>query len=150
VVKLAEFEIPGIGAPIGAAAHGFRFNEPDFPDLTGRLGRADLNELDWHDDHAPLARIKRHPDSKRTTLFVSSSTTSHLIGPSEERNMQVLDDTFGHAYQPWSVYVREWRQDHFIVWDDVGLQHCPKALLPHMKRTLFRFTGIAEQWQGFR
>jgi alpha-ketoglutarate-dependent taurine dioxygenase len=88
--------------------------------------------------------LKRHPDSGRTALFVNLSTTDHIVGLSEERNRQLLDDIFGHAYQSRFTYAHEWQPDVFVVWDNIGLQHRRDSPQRNVRRTLFRFPGVAE------
>ena len=88
--------------------------------------------------------VKHHPDSDRPALFLSASTTDHLVGLSEERSRQLLADALSHAYQDRFIYSHTWASHEFVVWDNIGLQHRRDTPTPGLVRTLFRFPGVTE------
>jgi alpha-ketoglutarate-dependent 2,4-dichlorophenoxyacetate dioxygenase len=66
--------------------------------------------------------VRRHPGSKRKTLYLSAHA-SHVVGwPVPEGRILLYDLTF-HATRPEFVYRHEWRVGDLVIWDNRCTMH---------------------------
>ncbi len=83
---------------------------------------------DWNEDerrkNAPVPQrlVRRHPGSKRLSLFLASHAGAIHGWPMPEARVY-LRDLIEHATQRQFVYSHEWRQWDLVMWDNRVMMH---------------------------
>ncbi len=90
--------------------------------------RGSLGMTDFTDEERAMFRpvrqrlVRTHPVTGRRSLYLSSHAGTILGMPTPEARI-LLRDLNEHATQPRFVYVHEWRQWDFIMWDNRQMMH---------------------------
>ncbi len=90
--------------------------------------RGSLGMSDFTDEERSMFRpvrqrlVRTHPVTGRRSLYLSSHAGAIVDMPMPEARI-LLRDLTEHATQPRFVYVHEWRQWDFIMWDNRQMMH---------------------------
>ena len=83
--------------------------------------------------------VRAHPESGRTTLFVSPGFTVRICEVGEAESRELLDMLFAHATRPEVHYRHKWRPGQLVACDNRATMHCATGgYAPPARRTLFR------------
>lgn len=93
----------------------------------------------------PLAR--RHPDTGRTALYVSS-LVGGFEGVDEAAGRELLDELVAHAARPERLYGHPWRQGDLIIFDDVGTMHRRDSSNPEQTRVMRQLSTMLTDTEG--
>jgi alpha-ketoglutarate-dependent taurine dioxygenase len=69
----------------------------------------------------PIAKL--HPRTGATVLYVCEQMTKEIVGLTHTESEALLEALFEHMYDPAAQFQHEWRQNDFVVWDNVAIQH---------------------------
>ena len=77
------------------------------------------------DESPPVSHplIRRHPWSKRSSLYINPNRISHIDGWDDDKSDVVLDALYEHALQPCFQYRHVWRDGDLVVWDNRCTMH---------------------------
>lgn len=99
----------------------------------------DALEAVWH----PL--VRRHPVTRRHSLFISPHTMDQVEGLSEADSRALLDELIAFAQQDRFVYRHRWTRDDVIMWDNRCTMH---AVTPfdnaRVRRIMHRTTLVGD------
>jgi len=107
--------------------------------------RALLGFTDWNaaerEQNAPVPHrlVRRHPNTGRLSLFLSSHAGEIRGWPTPEARM-FLRDLTEHATQPAFVFAHRWRQWDLVIWDNRVVMHRARAYERTEVRDLHRTT----------
>ena len=108
----------------------------------GQIGVTDF--LPGEREKYPPSRqrlVRRHPGSKRKTLYLSAHA-SHIAGwPVPEGRLLLYDLTL-HATQPEFVYSHKWRVGDLVIWDNRCTMHRGRPHDDRYPRDLRRATTL--------
>ena len=90
---------------------------------------------------SPQRLVRRHPGSKRKTLYLSAHA-SHIVGWPIADGRLLLLDLNAHAIQPDFVYRHEWRVGDLVIWDNRCTMHRGRAHDETQPRDLRRATTL--------
>ena len=93
----------------------------------------------------PLAR--RHPDTGRTALYVSSLVAG-IEGVDEAAGRELLDELVVHATRPERLYGHPWREGDLIIFDDVGTMHRRDSSDPEQLRVMRQLSTMLTDTEG--
>ena len=116
------------------AMHVFDYQVTQTPD--GGFDRASLP----HHTH-PVFR--RHPQTNRSSLYVSELMTDEIIGLPEQESRDLLELLFAHLRREEFVYEHAWRPGDLIIWDNRCCNHARNDF-PRDERRLLRRLTIKE------
>ena len=86
----------------------------------------------------PVAR--RHPETGRTSLYVSPGYTIGIEGLPEDEAQALLAELFAHQGQQQFVYRHRWQQGTLLMWDNRCLVHAATGGYQGHRRLLHRIT----------
>jgi alpha-ketoglutarate-dependent 2,4-dichlorophenoxyacetate dioxygenase len=107
--------------------------------------RATIGFTDFTDEEraamppVPQRLVRRHPGSKRQTLYLASHA-SHIIGWPVPEGMLLLRELIEHATQPEFVYTHRWRVGDLVIWDNRCTMHRGRRFDETQRRDLRRVT----------
>jgi len=108
----------------------------------GQIGFTDF--LPGEREKYPPSRqrlVRRHPGSKRKTLYLSAHA-SHIVGwPVPEGRLLLYDLTL-HATRPEFVYSHKWRVGDLVIWDNRCTMHRGRPHDDRYPRDLRRATTL--------
>ena len=81
-----------------------------------------------------------HPDTGRTSLFVSRLMTTRIIELAEDESNAVLERLFEHEEKPEFVYEHAWTPGDLVMWDDRCTNHARTHFAKTERRQLRRTT----------
>jgi alpha-ketoglutarate-dependent 2,4-dichlorophenoxyacetate dioxygenase len=90
---------------------------------------------------SPQRLVRRHPGSKRKTLYLSAHA-SHIVGWPIADGRLLLLDLNAHAIRPDFVYRHEWRVGDVVIWDNRCTMHRGRAHDETQPRDLRRATTL--------
>jgi len=90
---------------------------------------------------SPQRLVRRHPGSKRKTLYLSAHA-SHVIGSPVADGRLLLLDLNAHATQPAFVYRHQWRVGDLVIWDNRCTMHRGRPHDETQPRDLRRTTTL--------
>jgi alpha-ketoglutarate-dependent taurine dioxygenase len=93
----------------------------------------------------PLAR--RHPDTGRTALYVSS-LVGGFEGVDEAAGLELIDELVAHATRPERLYAHPWREGDLIIFDDVGTMHRRDSSDPEQLRVMRQLSTMLTDTEG--
>lgn len=64
-----------------------------------------------------------HPRTGKTMLYVSEQQTRELVGLLSDDGAELLEALLAHLYRAQHIYEHDWRQNDFVVWDNLAIQH---------------------------
>jgi alpha-ketoglutarate-dependent taurine dioxygenase len=71
----------------------------------------------------------RHPRTGETILYVCEQMTQEIVGLDHDESEALLGALFAHLYDPAHQWHHVWRQNDFVVWDNLALQHARQNVL---------------------
>ncbi len=117
------------------ALHIYDYGATFVPD--GSYDRSN-NPHYWH----PVFR--HHPETNRSSLFVSELMTVEIEGlPADESN-ELLEILFAHQRRPEFVYAHSWRPGDVLMWDNRCSVHARNDF-PGEERRLLRRITLADE-----
>jgi alpha-ketoglutarate-dependent 2,4-dichlorophenoxyacetate dioxygenase len=90
---------------------------------------------------SPQRLVRRHPGSKRKTLYLSAHA-SHIVDWPIADGRLLLLDLNTHATQPEFVYSHKWRVGDLVIWDNRCTMHRGRAHDEAQPRDLRRATTL--------
>jgi len=87
----------------------------------------------------PQRVVRRHPGSRRKTLYLASHA-SHIIGMPIADGRLLLMDLIEHATQPRFVHAHTWQQGDLVIWDNRCTMHRARPFDTTKVRDLRRVT----------
>ena len=87
----------------------------------------------------PQALVRRHPKTKRLSLYLSSHS-GIIRGWSMPESRLFLIDLKEHATQKHLVYRHVWEKNDLVIWDNQSTMHRAKSYNIHQIRDLRRTT----------
>ena len=116
-------------------------------------GRKALQIYDYNTDDVPTGNFDRskhphfehpifrkHPETGRTSLFVSELMTDEIIGLPENESRQLLQSLFAHQRKEEFVYAHAWRPGDLLMWDNRCSVHARNDFPGDQRRLLRRIT----------
>lgn len=104
-------------------------------DLSGRFGNSDLAT---QDAVHPVAL--RHPDTKRTALYVNPGFTVRFADWTEAESQPLLEYLYQHAVRPEHTCRFTWRKGSVAFWDNRATWHYALNDYPGQFRLMHRVT----------
>jgi alpha-ketoglutarate-dependent 2,4-dichlorophenoxyacetate dioxygenase len=111
--------------------------------------RGSLGFLDYTDEERELFKpvrqrlVRRHPQTGRKSLYLSSHAGAILGMPMPEARV-LLRDLTEHATQPAFVYVHKWRLHDLVIWDNRQTMHRVRRYDEAQPRDMRRTTVAGE------
>jgi taurine dioxygenase len=109
----------------------YDYNTEDVP--TGNFDRSQHR----HFEH-PIFR--KHPETGRTSLFVSELMTAEILGLPEDESRQTLQILFEHQRREEFVHAHAWRPGDLLMWDNRCSVHARNDFPSDQRRLLRRLT----------
>lgn len=111
--------------------------------------RTRLTDLSPGDNCAVHELVGRQQETGRPYVFACVEMTGLVIGLPEPESEALLEELFGHLYQPEAVYEHHWQVGDIVIWDNLAVQHA-RSRIAGGRRTLQRVT-IAElgYWEQY-
>jgi len=110
----------------------------------GKLGFDDFTDEErtkWAPVEHPL--VRRHPDTNKPSLFLSSHIGSIKGLPIPEGRLLISDLT-EHATKPQFVFTHQWKQWDLVIWDNRATMHRARRYDHTQPRDLHRTTVAGE------
>jgi len=106
----------------------------------GTIGFADFTEEERAAmPPVPQRVVRRHPGSRRKTLYLAAHA-SHILGRPVPEGRLLLRDLIEHATQPQFVYRHRWRTGDLVIWDNRCTMHRGRPFDETQPRDLRRVT----------
>lgn len=105
-----------------------------------RAGRCDGVE-----PHQERPVLWRHPVTGDEVLAVWEQQTDAILPLPQDESVALLEELFGHLYQPAHQYVHRWETDDVVLWDNLALQHARPHVGTEEERTLRRVSVGEDQ-----
>jgi taurine dioxygenase len=93
----------------------------------------------WH----PM--VRRHPESGRKSLFISSIYNDAVEGMGEEESRRLIEDLSAFAAQPKYMYRHVWEPHDLLMWDNRCTVHAVTPYDPHERRVMHRTTIVGNE-----
>lgn len=112
--------------------------------------RGSLGFLDYSDEEKQMFKpvqqrlVRRHPQTGRKSLYLSSHAGAILGMPMPEARL-LLRDLTEHATQPAFVYVHNWRVNDLVIWDNRQTMHRVRRYDEAQPRDMRRTTVAGEE-----
>lgn len=84
--------------------------------------------------------VRTHPETGRRALFVSEHFTTRILGVSDERSRELLDQLFDVSTRAEHIYRHQWQPHDMVFWDNRSLLHLAAGCPDHLRRKLYRTT----------
>ena len=84
--------------------------------------------------------FRKHPESGRTSLYVSELMTDEIIGLPKEESRELLDYLFEHLRKKNFIYEHTWQRGDLLMWDNRCCNHARNDFPRNEKRLLRRLT----------
>ena len=104
-------------------------------DLRGRNRR---NTVGTDLPHAIHPLIMRHPVSGAPIVYVHTNQTDSIVDMDPDESERIIQELFGHLYQPTNIYEHRWHMNDLVIWDNLALQHARGDVSNVGPRTLHR------------
>jgi alpha-ketoglutarate-dependent 2,4-dichlorophenoxyacetate dioxygenase len=105
----------------------------------GILGFDFTEEERLRNPPVPRRLVRRHPGSKRRSIFLSAHAGAIRGMPMPEARA-LLRDLIEHATQRKFVYAHQWRVGDLVMWDNRAMMHRARRYDPNEVRELHRTT----------
>lgn len=89
--------------------------------------------------------FRRHPETGKSSLFVSELMTEEIIGLAPEESDEILQFLFAHQRKSEFVYEHVWRPGDLVIWDNRCTIHARTDFPANERRMLRRLTVQDEQ-----
>jgi taurine dioxygenase len=83
--------------------------------------------------------VQRQAGTGRPYLFLNVQQTALVVGMAPAESDALLEELFGHFYEPENVYEHQWRTGDLVLWDNRAFNH-GRAKVTSGVRTLQRVT----------
>ena len=93
----------------------------------------------WH----PM--VRRHPESGRKSLFISSIYNDMVEGMGEDESRRLIEDLSAFAAQPKYMYRHVWEPHDVLMWDNRCTVHAVTPYDPHERRVMHRTTIVGNE-----
>ena len=93
----------------------------------------------WH----PM--VRRHPESGRKSLFISSIYNDMIEGMGEDESRRLIEDLSAFAAQPKYMYRHVWEPHDVLMWDNRCTVHAVTPYDPHERRVMHRTTIVGNE-----
>ena len=93
----------------------------------------------WH----PM--VRRHPESGRKSLFISSIYNDAIEGMGEDESRRLIEDLSEFAAQPKYMYRHVWEPHDVLMWDNRCTVHAVTPYDPHERRVMHRTTIVGNE-----
>ena len=116
-------------------------------------GRKAMQVYDYNTDEVPTGNFDRskhphfahpvfrkHPETERTSLFVSELMTDEIIGLPEEEGREILNFLFEHQRKSRFVFAHAWKPGDLVMWDNRCSVHARNDFPRDQRRLLRRIT----------
>ena len=100
---------------------------------------ADSYDFDRH-PHFAHPVFRKHPETGRTSLFVSELMTVRIEGLPADESDEILDFLFRHQEKDAFVYAHSWRPGDLLMWDNRCSVHARNDFPSDERRLLRRLT----------
>lgn len=84
--------------------------------------------------------FRRHPETGRSSLFVSELMTEEIVGLPADESDRMLQFLFAHQRKPEFVYEHVWKPGDLIIWDNRCTIHARTDFPADERRMLRRLT----------
>ena len=118
------------------ALHVFEYQVTQTPD--GGFDRATL-------PHFAHPVFRKHPDTGRTSLYVSELMTDEIIGLPAAENRGLLEMLFAHLRKEEFIHEHSWRPGDLLMWDNRCCNHARNDFPRDERRLLRRLTLREDQ-----
>ena len=88
--------------------------------------------------------IRRHPRSKKLSLYVNGAHTSNFTGMTIEESAPILAYLFSHQQKPEFSYRFQWQVGSLAIWDNRTTHHNPLNDYQGYKRVMSRVMTLGE------
>ena len=150
---LYAIEVPSEGGET-LFSNSYKVAETLPEDIKHQLaGRKALQIYDYNTDDVPTGNFDRsqhphyehpifrkHPETGRTSLFVSELMTAEIIGLPEDESRYLLQHLFSHQRRDEFVYAHAWRPGDLLMWDNRCSVHARNDFPGDQRRLLRRLT----------
>ena len=123
-------------------------------DVKRRLGgRKALHVFDYQVTHIPEGGFdqttlpnymhpvfRKHPDTDRTSLYVSELMTSKIVELPDEESQALLNVLFAHLRKDEFIYEHAWQPGDLLMWDNRCCNHARNDFPANERRLLRRLT----------
>jgi alpha-ketoglutarate-dependent taurine dioxygenase len=96
----------------------------------GGIRRGDTTDVLVSDVVNPPSTVTdlglRHPRTGERVLYACEQMTKEVVGLSHEDSEAILEQVFDHLYKQSGQWDHEWRQNDFVIWDNIAMQHARK------------------------
>jgi len=90
-----------------------------------------------------------HPDSRRKSLYISPTHTSHVVGMDRATSDVLLDQLYAIAIQPEFQYHHHWKLGDLVMWDQRATMHrAGRGTPPGEKRIMLRAMVVSQLRAG--
>lgn len=93
----------------------------------------------WH----PM--VRRHPESGRKSLYISSIYNDAIEGMGEEESRRLIEELSEFAAQPKYMYRHAWEPHDVLMWDNRCTVHAVTPYDPHERRVMHRTTIVGTE-----
>lgn len=100
--------------------------------------RIRMKRLDETFPHHVRPVLWPHWKSGELLLSVNEQQTDAVIGLPENESVALIDELFGHLYDPGNTYAHHWQGDDLVIWDNHALHHARPEVGETQPRTLRR------------
>jgi len=96
----------------------------------GVVRRGDLSEVLVTEVSNPPTTVTklcmRHPRTGETVLYACEQMTKEIVGLPHAESEAILDEVFAHLYDESRQFDHDWRENDYVVWDNIAMQHSRK------------------------
>ncbi|MBT5048628.1 MAG: TauD/TfdA family dioxygenase [Rhodospirillaceae bacterium] len=118
------------------AMHVFEYQVTETPE--GGFDRTTL-------PHFAHPVFRKHPDTGRSSLYVSELMTDEIIGLPDEESRELLETLFAHLRKEEFIYEHAWRPGDLLMWDNRCCNHARNDFPRDERRLLRRLTLREDQ-----
>jgi taurine dioxygenase len=90
--------------------------------------------------HCAQPIFRKHPETGRTSLYVSELMTDEIIGLPKDESRDLLNFLFEHQRRDEFVYAHAWRPGDLLMWDNRCSVHARSDFPSDQRRLLRRLT----------
>ena len=150
---LYAIEVPTEGGET-LFSNSYRVAETLPEDVKHRIaGRKALQIYDYNTDDVPTGNFDRtqhphfehpifrkHPETGRTSLYVSELMTDEIIGLPGDESRELLQSLFEHQRRDEFIHAHSWRPGDLLMWDNRCSVHARNDFPGDQRRLLRRIT----------
>ena len=96
----------------------------------GVVRRGDLSEVLVTEVTNPPTTVTklcmRHPRTGETVLYACEQMTKEIVGLPHAESEAILEEVFAHLYDESRQFDHDWRENDYVVWDNIAMQHSRK------------------------